>query len=297
MRISQQIGWSQESKLIYQIVQQTEKLNNQFTTGQPAFKVPVSKQIGLSNESNLYYEWLTSLSKLTSHYANCCTPTTTTTTTTIPPEPGDISIAASSDFDITGDFTIEFFMNMANTDGFPRVYSFSSYPSAKNAISIEGGGSILYFWANNSPLIYAVIPSSIIDVWTHVAIVGEGSLISIYINGNREATGAYGGSISSAGFPLVIGSENAPNTYFNGYLSNFRWNSTALYSGPSITVPTAPLPNITGNKLLIFQGDNLPLELSDNSGNGHNATNNGAVYSANNPFSPTYEGSLQMGVV
>jgi hypothetical protein len=74
MRISQQIGWSQESKLIYQIVQQTEKLNNQFTTGQPGFKVPVSKQIGWSNESNLYYEWLRSLSKLTSHYANCCGP-------------------------------------------------------------------------------------------------------------------------------------------------------------------------------------------------------------------------------
>ena len=72
MRISQQIGWSQESKLIYQLIQQTERLNQILPGNQAGFKVPVSKQIGWSNESNLYYEWLVSLSKLTSHYSNCC---------------------------------------------------------------------------------------------------------------------------------------------------------------------------------------------------------------------------------
>jgi len=82
MRISQQIGWSQESKLIYQIVQQTERVNQILPGSQAGFNVPVSKQIGWSNESSLYYQWLLSLSKLTSHYANCCAPTTTTTTTT-----------------------------------------------------------------------------------------------------------------------------------------------------------------------------------------------------------------------
>jgi hypothetical protein len=84
MRISQQIGWSQESKLIYQIVQQTERVNQILPGSQAGFNVPVSKQIGWSNESSLYYQWLLSLSKLTSHYANCCTPTTTTTTTAAP---------------------------------------------------------------------------------------------------------------------------------------------------------------------------------------------------------------------
>lgn len=73
MRISQQIGWSQESKLIYQIVQQTEKLNKILPGNQPAANTTrVSKQIGWSNESNLYYEWLRSLDKLTQHWSNCC---------------------------------------------------------------------------------------------------------------------------------------------------------------------------------------------------------------------------------
>ncbi len=75
MRISQQIGWSQESKLIYQLVKQTERLNQILPGNQSAANTTrVSKQIGWSNESNLYYEWLRSLDKLTQHYSNCCTP-------------------------------------------------------------------------------------------------------------------------------------------------------------------------------------------------------------------------------
>ena len=79
-RVSQQIGWSQESKLIYQIIQQLDRLNQLIPGNQPAYNTtPVSKQIGWSNESNLYYELLRSLDKVTQHYANCCTTTTSTT--------------------------------------------------------------------------------------------------------------------------------------------------------------------------------------------------------------------------
>lgn len=72
MRISQQIGWSQEAKLIYQLIRETEKMNALFLGNQPSFHVPISKPVGLSTEGNLYYEWLRELSKLTAHAANCC---------------------------------------------------------------------------------------------------------------------------------------------------------------------------------------------------------------------------------
>jgi hypothetical protein len=51
-----------------------------------------------------------------------------------------------------------------------------------------------------------------------------------------------------------------------------------------------------GTKLLIFQGNTLETQLTDNSGNNHNATNSGATYSASNPFVGV-QGSLQMGNV
>jgi len=82
MGISKQIGWSQESNLIYQIVKQTEYINKLLPTSQSYYTTRVSKMIGWSTEANLYYEWLRSLDRLTQHYANCCAPITTTTTTT-----------------------------------------------------------------------------------------------------------------------------------------------------------------------------------------------------------------------
>lgn len=219
----------------------------------------------------------------------CCNDTTTTTTTT--GIPGNVEIAASSDFDIDGDFTIEMFVNMSNLDGFPRPYSFGAYP-APNAISIEGGQ--LYFWANEASLINGTFVPNI-GQWYHICIMGSGSTAYMFIDGFMVASSPYGGTISSAGLPLTIGYGNEPGSYFNGKISNFRWNRSALYSTSGFTVPTATLPYVPLTELLIFQGTNLSQQLTDNSGNGHNATNAGASYSTSNPFVAT-QGSLQMGV-
>lgn len=218
----------------------------------------------------------------------CCNDTTTTTTTTA--APGNVGIAASTDFDITGNFTIEMFVNMSNLDGFPRPYSFGAYP-APNAMSIEGGQ--LYFWANSAALINGAF-SPTLGAWYHICVMGSGSTAYMFVDGFMVASSPYGGSISSAGLPLTIGYGNESGSYFNGKISNFRWTSSAVYSTSGFTVPTATLPNISNCKLLIFQGTNLPMQLSDNSGNGHHATNAGATYSAANPFSGT-QGSIQMG--
>ena len=226
---------------------------------------------------------------------NGCTTTTTTTTMA----PGNIDIAASTDFDISGDFTIEFFMNMANTDGFPRVYSFGAYP-APNAISIEGGGSIIYFWGNGSALVSGVpgdVGVNLVGSWHHIAIVGNGGTVYMYVDGYQLSSSPWSTSIPSTGLPLTIGYGNEPSSYLNGYLSNFRWTDSAVYTAPfNGSVPSAPLSALPATKLLIFQGDSLPLELIDNSGNGHNATNSGANYSASNPFVGV-DGSLQVGSV
>lgn len=206
--------------------------------------------------------------------------------------PANVGIAASTDFDITGDFTIEMFVNQTNTDGFPRPYSFGAYP-APNAMSIEGGS--LYFWANNSALVNGTFVPNI-GQWYHICVIGSGSTVYMFIDGVQVATSPYGGSISSQGLPLTIGFGNEANSGFNGLMSNFRWTSSAVYNTAGFSVPTSPLSNIAGCKLLIFQGTNLPMQLSDNSGNGHNATNSGATYSASNPFAGE-AGSLQMGNV
>lgn len=204
--------------------------------------------------------------------------------------PASIRIAPSTDFDIVGDFTIEMFVNVDNLDGFPRPYSFGAYP-APNAMSLESAQ--LYFWANNSNLINGTFNPTLGE-WYHICIIGEGATAYMFIDGNEVANSPYDGSISSQGLPLTIGYGNEPNSAFNGLISNFRWTDSAVYDTAGFTVPTATLADLTDTKLLIFQGTTLNAQITDNSGNGNNATNFGATYSALNPFAGT-EGSLQMG--
>lgn len=209
-------------------------------------------------------------------------------------DPGYVGIAASTDFDIVGDFTIEMFVNVTNFSGFPRPYSFGAYP-APNAISIEGSGSSLYFWANNAPLLASGVTFTPGN-WTHICIMGVGATAYMFVNGNVVNSAPYSGSISSQGLPLTIGFGNEPSSGFNGLMTNFRWTTTQVYDTSGFTVPTSQLANLVGTKLLIFQGNNISAQLIDNSGNNHNATNSGATYSALNPFVGV-EGSLQMGNV
>jgi hypothetical protein len=210
--------------------------------------------------------------------------------------PGYVGIAASTDFDIVGDFTIEMFVNVTNFSGFPRPYSFGAYP-APNAISIEGSGSSLYFWANNSPLLATGVTFTP-GQWTHICIQGSTAVSTayMYVNGIQVNSAPYSGSISSQGLPLTIGYGNEPNSGFNGLITNFRWTTTLVYDTAGFTVPTSQLTNLMGTKLLIFQGNSIGAQLTDNSGNNHNATNTGATYSALNPFAGV-QGSLQMGNV
>lgn len=211
-----------------------------------------------------------------------------------PPPPGYVGIAASTDFDIVGDFTIEMFVNMNNLDGYPRPYSFGTYP-APNAISIESG--TLYFWANESSLLSGTFNPTL-NQWYHIAVMGVGSNVYLFVDGTQIATTSVDGgiNISSQGLPLTIGYGNEPNSGFNGKMSNFRWANEAIYSTTGFTVPTSPLTATEDTVLLTFQGTNLNAQLLDNSGNGHNATASGATYSASNPFTGV-SGSLQMGNV
>lgn len=257
---SRQIGWGTEENLLWQISKQLERLTQ------------VVGQIGQTTTTT-----------------TTAAPTTTTTTTAAP---GNVDIAASTDFDIVGDFTIEMFVNLSNLDGFPRPYSFGAYP-APNAMSIEGGQ--LYFWANNANLINGSFSPST-GTWYHLCVMGSGSTAYMFIDGNLVAASPYSGSISSDGLPLTIGFGNEPSSYFNGQISNFKWSNAVEYNTGGFSVPTAPLTADGNTVLLIFQGTDLTAQLTDNSGNGHDATNAGATYSINNPF-VGYEGSLQMGTV
>lgn len=106
------------------------------------------------------------------------------------------------------------------------------------------------------------------NTWYHVAASRSSGTTRVYINGvSQSYTGTIGSTLDPAVIdPFLIGSSNnsAYRWYFPGYISNFRFvKGTAVYSGSSFTVPTAPLTAITNTSLLTCQSNRF----LDNSSN------------------------------
>lgn len=265
-----------------------------------------SKQIGWSNESNLLWEISKKLDGIITSLAP--TPTTTTTTTTAPPPNLTLRIAPNTNFDIpqydrptsSGNFTIEWFAKMTADDNHPRPWSIGSWPDAAHAVSIENGE--LFYWIGGNIVKSATVTNHIGN-WTHFCIMRypvspfTNSDIGIYINGELVGTiPSYNGAIPTNGLPLYLGSEGNDSLQ-NGLMSNFRWNNTAVYDEAGFTPPTSPLTAVSGTKLLIFQGSTLANEIIDQSETilPGDIVNGTGVYNADNPVGT--QGSIQFGTV
>jgi hypothetical protein len=275
MRVAQQIGWSQESKLIYNILKQLDRLE---------------------------VVW-----------DGCCAPITTTSTTTSGPCPTfytlipitpltPFDIPATDPFSTQGDYTIEWFMNMTDDNNFPRIFSIGAYPSAQHAVSIEG--DTLYYWVNGSIQNTASL-TSYLGQWVWVVISRTVYTLDIYINGISVAAGLSTLAIPANGNDLIIGCEKVSQvdppvngTNYNGLLSNFRWTLGSVYGGGgdiSGYFPTAPLTLLPETVVLVFQGNSLIEQIiplyQDGTEFGFNYSGPCFTYSTDNPFEG-YEGSL-----
>jgi hypothetical protein len=189
----------------------------------------------------------------------------------------------------TGDFTIEFFVkNGSQSVGAPRIFSLGFDTGATIGISQEGGG--LYVWPYGAEL-FGTYPANYGNrtAWMHVAICRSGTTTKLFMGGVLKATKTgdtrnINDSINP-GFDLNVGVDNpsagSPN-WWAGKLTNFRWDNSAIYTGSSLTVPTAPLTKTATTKLLMLGGGSTnPVY---DAAKLNNLVNNGSVWDAETPF-------------
>jgi hypothetical protein len=87
------------------------------------------------------------------------------------------------------------------------------------------------------------------NTWNHFAAVYDGTNINLYLNGTRVLQSATTNTNISAS--VKIGSYPGYSEDFAGYISNLRIvKGTALYSGTTLTVPTALTTAVSGTSLL-----------------------------------------------
>jgi len=179
------------------------------------------------------------------------------------------TIGGSAYFDGTGDYLS---VNTANAFGSGTgsftaefwVYPFSS--SVVNLVDFRGSAGtgstqlriafgaaainpnkIIAGWVSDNQLIST--SNVVLNAWTHVAVVRNGTSASLYINGVAESTITNSTAITDSG--TYIGAYRGTEAFLNGYLSNLRVVSgTAVYTA-NFTPPTAPVTAITNTSLLL----------------------------------------------
>lgn len=141
-----------------------------------------------------------------------------------------------------------------------------------------------YITNNSAGLVNGGTP--IIRAWNHIALVNTASTgANLYFNGSLVGTDtAYTFSAATT----YVGSNGATQ-YFTGYISNLRIvKGTAVYTGASLTIPTAPLTAIANTKLLVCSSNRFV----DISANAYSITATGSpTIQSFNPFNLTNTGS------
>jgi hypothetical protein len=161
---------------------------------------------------------------------------------------GDYLSLASTSIDNfgTGDFTVEawIYVTTASTSN-PVVID---QTTSQFAFGISPTNYLYYGLSDVSDILASSTISALLNTWNHIAISRTSGTSSLYLNGTRVATGADITAWTSGG--LWVG-RRPSGASFNGYISNTRIvKGTGLYSGTTITVPTAPLTAITNTSLL-----------------------------------------------
>ena len=148
----------------------------------------------------------------------------------------------NSDFNLDGDFTIEFWLKYTYFNS-PNTGVISFYDEnnnngwvikliGKGEIEFEYSGTQLNFVTNLSP-----------NEWHHIALVGENDVLNLYVDGFLDlASGAplVDPIEVTNGTSLYIGTNYNRSTYFDGEITNIRITKSSVYNG-NFTPKRSPL--------------------------------------------------------
>jgi hypothetical protein len=149
----------------------------------------------------------------------------------------------------TGSWTVEAWVYVNSLAS--EILLFDTRSGASTAgvgCRIATDGTLSYSGSANNALTTSAIK---VNEWNHIAWSYDGTTLSGYINGSRGGTATPSFNISqNNGVVGRVGFSAAG--YMNGYIGGLRVvKGTAVYSGTSFTVPTAPLTAITNTSLLL----------------------------------------------
>ena len=141
----------------------------------------------------------------------------------------------------TGNFTVECWVNLSSLTGYQTLLTFGYTPLTAYGWAIQSGngnGNWLWVYLNSTPSTVAVITESGSTVntntWYHIAVVRNGTTLTMYRNGVSVGTASDTGNYTaSATLGIGAGSGTGFNNYYlNGYIDDLRiTKGIARYTG------------------------------------------------------------------
>jgi len=161
-----------------------------------------------------------------------------------------LTVAATSSLAFgSGDYTIEGWFYVTGTSD----YFVFDMRTASGIYAYVEGSTGSNFVVATSGIAQSNAGTYRVNAWNHFAFVRSGSgtnNTSIYLNGIRTLQGTDTTNYSS-NTGVYVGARYTATVPFVGYISDFRCvKGTAVYSGATYAVPTAPLTAITNTQLL-----------------------------------------------
>jgi hypothetical protein len=164
-----------------------------------------------------------------------------------------LSVADSTDFTFTGDFTIDFWVYSVATGGTLGLVTNGDTTVASSLgifhAAVSGPSKGIEVHINGvQPAINGSVLSNF--QWYHIAVVRSGTTVTLYVDGVVDGTYTYSGTID--GTELRIGGS-ATNSQFDGYMEEVRVvKDVAKWTAP-FTPPSAPYPGTDTDAVLLVQ--------------------------------------------
>jgi hypothetical protein len=157
-----------------------------------------------------------------------------------------IAVAGSSALNMSGDFCIEWWQNLASATAQGWLIGGNANSSGyfMMGVNLTGAGQLWIGEANVGwPVQFNGI-SLTSNQWQHIAISRTGSTNRLYIDGTRVGTVTDSNSWVVNPNSIWIGSQ-AAGTSINGFIDELRWTvgNNRSYTGDTLQVPSAAFPD------------------------------------------------------
>jgi hypothetical protein len=150
-------------------------------------------------------------------------------------------------------FTIEFWLNQSATATGMICGTWRTNSSAYVWGIFSGGAGLGFSYSTSGSYQSAndgkVGTSVSIGVWTHIAIVRNGTTLTLYKDGVSVSTSTSMTNPVSSSQQFWIGGNAGDSQWLGGYISNMRITNTVVYTA-NFTPSTTPLTAISGTQLL-----------------------------------------------